>query len=213
MKLKRTGKKNFLWPLILTVMIAVFPLAAQAGYEYYDNWELQEDSLTYINTVQRMVVTFPDRDWKVFTAPEGEVKNIWDRPLWNDSSYNVLIARLPDKKMTMQFIIEPHIVGAVFQDYFEATRHKIDSAYAETHDIKWRDDRLVEREGDTVGVMCYTFGDREATLVIFNERERYVLASFNGPEGVFEKNKDEFWTLVDSYEPLGGVPKVDEYKD
>lgn len=187
---------------LISILAMVTLLSCGASrYDYIGTWKEQAGQHTYVNNDQNMSIAFPVDGWQVYTQPTGEVKNIWDMPLWNDSALTVLIATAPQNQM-VQVIVEPNRIGLLFDDYLQAVKWNIDSAYGATRDITWKEPRDIEHGGRTVGILDYSYDPDETIMAVIDDRTRYVLISYSCPRGEFNTHEDEFWSIVDSFRSL-----------
>ena len=191
----------------VTIMAAltaaiVFLSCGSTKYDYIGTWRERPNSRTYINSDQNISITFPVADWQVYTQPKGDIENIWDLPLWDDSAVTLLIATAPQGQM-VQVIVEPNPQGELFDDYLEDVKWDIDSAFSPTRKITWHENKKVEHGGRTVGLVNYSYDPDETMMAVFDDRTQFVLISYSCPRGDFAKHEDIFWLIVDSYRSLG----------
>ena len=86
---------------------------ATERWDFIGTWNLQPNKLTYINSDQRIKLTFPNEKWRVYTKPtkpNEHFKRLWKNPWREDTSYMVLLAFYPDwpgHDVSMYFYIAP----------------------------------------------------------------------------------------------------------
>jgi len=188
---------------MLVILAAATLLSCGATkYDYVGTWKEQADRQTYVNSDQNMAIAFPADDWQVYTRPTGEVKNLWDLPLWNDSAVTLMIATAPQSQM-VQVIAEPNPAGILLDNYMKAVKYDIDSAFGATRDITWEKPKKLDHGGREVGILDYSYKPDETIMAVVEGRMRFVLVSYSCPVGEFNKHEDVFWSIVDSYRPLG----------
>ena len=189
---------------VFLIFVLLTSSCATESWDFIGTWNYQPDKLTYINSDQRIKLTFPNDKWRVHTQPNGTLKTIWKNPWREDSSYNVLWAFIPDwpySKLKMGIWCSPVIghnpqieANISLEEYLALMIGKMESEGAKV------DYKVIQRKDRRIGVVSYK--GNSAISFFFKEKGRFSVLSFICDEDLFESNKNQFWAIGDSYEYL-----------
>jgi hypothetical protein len=195
---------------LFLILVFLTSSCATESWDFIGTWNLQPDKLTYINSDQRIKLTFPNDKWGVYTKPtkpNEHLKRLWKNPWAEDSSYVVLLAYYPDwpgHDVSMCFYIAPLLghnpwieENTGLEQYLALITMKMGPKVKKIFDYK-----VIQRKGRKIGVVRGK-GPKGGIIAIwfsFKEKGRFSSILFMFDENLFESNKNQFWAIVDSYE-------------
>jgi hypothetical protein len=200
---------------LTSLFLLMCPACSSVDHRFIGNWTQKSETLnyenldqgiTYVNHDQRMKITFPDDQWKVYTEPTTDyLKAAWKTPTRERPAYIVLIAEQTPMGMTLQIEVDPVSDNMGLEDYLVAHEQRLEtlrgievlSNYPTACGNRLIGVNVVKGTGETRGAA----GVKMITA-IFEEDGRFTLLTLATPESFFESAKEQFWSLVDSYEYL-----------
>ena len=120
MKKIRFGKKAMRIGYLGTLMFLALVVSSCVSYDFIGAWTLKPNTLTYTNPDQHISLTFPSKNWQVYTRPIGDFWNLeldWFVPSEYDPAYHVLVAVDPNLGLGMELIVEPISGEVSLNDY------------------------------------------------------------------------------------------------
>ena len=188
----------------LCVFFALLILSCVAvvkSHSYIGTWNHQPGTFTYINEDKGVQLTFPSDRWRVFTKPHKDMQD-WMEP--EAGTYHILIAREQDLGLVAQVIIEPVTGDISLDDYVKLGVGQMQQIFSQAEGINFQmiDSEATKRKGRPMGLVAYTVTNQRFLTIIFKEKGRFTILTFNCLGTLFESKQDIFWSIVDSYECL-----------
>ena len=199
----------------LTVFLVLLVFSCTPiSYDFIGTWTRQPETFTYINSDHHIKLTFPNKHWTVFKRPWHNTP--WKIPSEEDSSYHILYAMGFAKPGGRMFLlIDPmENENISLADYMAIFEEKLlpENGQKGQSDLKDIDYKVIQRKGRRIAIMTFTVKRGKgfkAFNVSFKEKGRFTTLGFScfkkwrvSLEDSFESCKNEYWTIVDSYEYL-----------
>jgi hypothetical protein len=202
----KNGVLGIAYIVLSLVFVFLIFSCAPISNDFIGTWNHQPDSRTYINSDQRIKLTFPNDKWRVYTKPGERLKEIWKNPWKENSSYHVLWAFVPDwphAELSMVFQIQP-VTGHRLRIEADITLEEYTALMKDGMmgtNVEEIDSKVIQRNDRRIGVITDKWKGGDMWLsILFKEKDRFSFLLFICDEDLFESKKDQFWAIVDSYE-------------
>jgi hypothetical protein len=186
------------------LFVFIFTSCVPKSYDFIGTWNRQPDNLTYINHDKHIKLTFPNTRWKIYTSPnelpDYQLRKDWLKPTEENPNYRILLAMIPDIGMIMQLNIQDMESEVTLEEFVAIQKVGFDMNPDKLSDLSEYNSEVIERHSKKIGVLQIKMTSLKILSVIFQEERRFTILMFLCPEGLFESKKDQFWSIIDSYE-------------